>query len=222
MYDFIFNVLDELITLFPSEYIHIGGDEAPKEEWKKCSYCQKTIRDNNLANEEELQSYFVKRIGDHLRSKNRILIGWDEIYDGGKLRGDEILMFWRGWKAESVEKAATSGFKIVATPTTNCYFDYDYEKINTRKVFDYEPVPLIASTQTAKNYIGVQASFWSHIDRSEYNIDKQLFPRVFGLAETAWSAPENRIWYVFRSAANKNSEYLRSKHVNVYNDVSLR
>jgi len=222
VYEFIFNVLDELIALFPSEYIHIGGDEAPKEEWKKCSYCQKTIRDNNLANEEELQSYFVKRIGEHLRNKNRILIGWDEIYDGGKLRGDEVLMFWRGWKAESVNKAASSGFKIVASPTTHCYFDYDYEKINTRKVFDFEPVPSDASTQTAENYIGVQACFWSHIDRSEYNIDKQLFPRIFGLAETAWATPENRNWEIFRSAANRNSEYLKSNHVNVYNDVSLK
>jgi hexosaminidase len=222
VYEFIFNVLDEIIALFPSEYIHIGGDEAPKEEWKKCGYCQKTIKENNLNNEEELQSYFVKRIGEHLRSKNRILIGWDEIYDGGKLKGDEVLMFWRGWKAESIEKAVSAGFKIVATPTTHCYFDYDYEKIDTRKIFGYEPVPAAASTETAGNYIGVQANFWSHIDRSEYNIDKQLFPRVLGLAETAWTAPGNRNWESFKIAAVINSEYLKSKHINVYNDDSLK
>jgi hexosaminidase len=222
VYEFIFNVLDELISLFPSEYIHIGGDEAPKAEWKKCIFCQKTMKDNNLDNEEELQSYFVKKIGEHLRSKNRILIGWDEIYDGGKLKGDEVLMFWRGWKSDSIRKAASKGFRIVASPTTHCYFDYDYEKIDTRKVYGYEPVPSDVSPEAVKNYIGIQANFWSHIDRSESNIDKQLFPRIFGLAETAWTLPENRKWESFRDAAVTESEYLRSRQVNVYNDPSLK
>jgi hexosaminidase len=222
VYEFIFNVLDEITDLFPSKYIHIGGDEAPKEEWKKCSYCQRTIKRNNLANEEELQSYFVKRLGEHLKSKNRILVGWDEIYDGGKLSGDEVLMFWRGWKSDSIKKAASKGFRIVASPTTNCYFDYDYKTIDTRKVFEYEPVPSDASRETASNYIGVQANFWSHIDRSENNIDKQLFPRVLALAEIGWTIPENRDWNKFRQAAGKNCDYLVLKHVNVYNDDSLK
>jgi hexosaminidase len=222
VYDFIFNVLDELIDLFPSKYIHIGGDEAPKDEWKKCSYCQKIIKESGLANEEELQSYFVKRIGEHLRSKNRILLGWDEIYDGGKLSGNEVLMFWRGWKAGSIEKAASSGFKIVACPTTHCYFDYDYEKIDTRKIFSYEPVPTGASPETAKNFLGVQANFWSHIDRSEDNIDKQLFPRIMGLAEAAWTIPENKNWERFKDAAAANSKYFKGININVYDDKSLK
>jgi hexosaminidase len=222
VYQFIFNVLDEIIEMFPSKYIHIGGDEAPKEEWKKCSLCQKTISENNLANEEELQSFFVRRIGEYLRNKNRFLIGWDEIIDGGKLRGDEVIMFWRGGQSKSIEKAAIKGFKIVSSPTTHCYFDYDYEKINTRKVYEYEPVPQESSQQIAANYIGVQANFWSHIDRSENNIDKQLFPRILGLAETAWTIPQNRNWERFRITAVKNSEYLKINHVNVYNDESLK
>jgi hexosaminidase len=222
VYEFIFNVLDELAALFPSEYIHIGGDEAPKDEWKKCSYCQGTMKENGLKDEEELQSYFVKRIGEHLRSKNRILIGWDEIYDGGKLKGDEVLMFWRGWKAESVEKAAAGGFRIVASPTTHCYFDYDYKSIDTRKIFDYYPVPETATAEAAKNYIGVQANFWSHIDRSEANIDKQLLPRLLGLAEAAWTDQGNRNWEKFKTSAKMNSEYLRKMNFNVYPDSSLK
>jgi len=222
VYEFIFNVLDELITLFPSEYIHIGGDEAPKEEWKNCPLCQKTMKENDLVNEEELQSYFVKRIGEHLRNRHRILIGWDEIYDGGKLKGDEILMFWRGWKADSVSKAAAKGFRIIATPTTHCYFDYDYGNIDTRKIFGYDPVPAGATAEVAGRYIGVQANFWSHIDRSEYNIDKQLFPRLLGLAEAAWSSPENRNWETFRVAANRNVRYLKEHQTNVFEDISLK
>jgi hexosaminidase len=222
VYRFIFNVLDEITELFPSEYIHIGGDEAPKDEWKKCRLCQETMKGNGLDNEEELQSYFVKRIGEYLRSKHRTLIGWDEIYDGGKLKGDEVLMFWRGWKADSIETAAARGFKIVSCPTTCCYFDYDYDKTNTRKVFDYEPVPENINPGISANYLGVQANFWSHIDRSEYNIDKQLFPRLMGLAETAWSMPGKCTWESFRITAEKNTEYLKNKQINVYDDQSLR
>jgi hexosaminidase len=218
-YEMIFGILDELCGLFPSPYVHIGGDEAPKAMWKKCPYCQKAMKDNNLANEEELQSYFVKRIGDYLRTKNKTLVGWDEIMEGGKLAGNEVLMFWRGWKLDEVEKEVNAGFKVVCTPTTHCYFDYSYDKINTRLIYEYEPV--IAGTNK-DNYLGVQANFWSHIDRSEYNIDKQLFPRILGLAEIAWSRPENRKWEQFRISAIKNIDNLRSGNVNVYNDQSLK
>ena len=217
-YEMIFGILDELCELFPSPYIHIGGDEAPKAMWKKCPYCQKAIKDNNLNGEEELQSYFVSRIGDHLRAKNKILVGWDEIIDGGKLAGNEVLMFWRGWKLNEVEKEVKAGFRVVCTPTTHCYFDYPYDKISTRTIFDYEPV--IPGTDR-QNYLGVQANFWSHIDRSENNIDKQLFPRILGLASTAWCSTSNHNWGNFRIAASTNLDYLRKQHVNVYNDSTL-
>ena len=104
-YRFIFNVLDELMALFPSTYIHIGGDEVPKAYWENCPHCQKTIADNGLQNEEELQSHFVNRVGTYLREHGRTLIGWDEILDGGKLTGDEVLMFWRTRNTEAVAQA---------------------------------------------------------------------------------------------------------------------
>jgi len=218
-YEMIFGIIDELCELFPSPYIHIGGDEAPKTMWKKCPHCQKAMKDNNLNNEEELQSYFVKRIGDYLREKNKTLVGWDEIMDGGKLAGDEVLMFWRGWKLSEVEKEVKAGFRVVCTPTTHCYFDYTYDKINTRTIYDYEPV---RPGTFEKNYLGVQANFWSHIDRSEHNIDKQLFPRLLGLAETAWSIPSVRNWERFRNAAAGNISYLKElRNVNVYSDSIL-
>lgn len=221
VYTFVFNVLDELMELFPSPYIHIGGDEAPKDEWKKCSYCQQAIKDNQLANEEELQSHFVKRVGEHLRSKGRILIGWDEIVDGGKLNGDEVVMYWRSWQKENLEKVASGGFKIISTPTSHCYFDYAYKDIDTRKVYNYEPVPANTSSDIISNYIGVQANFWSHIDRSESNIDKQLFPRLFALSEVAWSNPDSRDWERFKKAVIPNREWLLLYHVNSYPDESL-
>ena len=217
-YKFIYGVIDELCELFPSPYIHIGGDEAPKAMWQKCPDCQKMMKDNNLKNEEELQSLFVRRIGDYLRTKNKTLVGWDEIIDGGKLAGNEVLMFWRGWKLSEVEKEVKAGFRVVCTPTTHCYFDYPYKSISTKTIFNYEPVMPGTSD---KNYLGVQANFWSHIDRSEPNIDKQLFPRVLGLAETAWSKPENKDWEKFRESANKNIESLVRQNINLFPDSTL-
>lgn len=220
-YEFIYNVLDEIMALFPSRYIHIGGDEAPKVEWKKCDHCQQAMRENNLNNEEELQSHFVKRIGDYLSRKGRILIGWDEIIDGGKLKGDEFVMYWRGWKTKDVAKAAQQGFKIISCPTTYCYFDYGYESINTNKVYMYEPVPLDIPANIAENYVGVQANFWSHINRSERGIDRQLFPRLFALAEIAWSSSLNKDWHRFKRSAREHCIKLRENQVDCYYDKSI-
>lgn len=221
VYTFIFNVLDEVMELFPSQYIHIGGDEAPKDEWKKCPHCQKAIKENQLNNEEELQSHFVKRIGEYIRSKKRILIGWDEIIEGKKLSGDEVIMFWRGWINKEINQHASRGFKIIASPTTHCYFDYPYKNIDTKKIYEYEPVPAGVSPAIAANYIGVQANFWSHIDRSEQRIDKQLFPRLLGLAETAWCSSGNKDWKRFCSIARDHTERLRACYVNCYPDDSI-
>ena len=226
-YQFVFNVLDEIMTLFPSTCIHIGGDEAPKANWERCPYCQQKITDNELKNEEELQSYFVNRVGTYLREKGRTLVGWDEILDGGKLTGNEVLMYWRTRNQDEVAKAIRSGFKVVCTPRTHCYFDYSYDEvkfqspvpITTHKIFEYEPV--IYDTPE-ENYIGVQANFWSHLDRSEYNIDKQLFPRIFGLSETAWSMPHNKNWEHFANLARQHGDRLKTlDDVNVYDDNSL-
>jgi len=222
VYEFVFNVLDELLELFPSPVIHIGGDEVPKDEWKKCSYCQKKMQENTLANEEELQSYFVTQIGDYLKKKGRTLIGWDEILDGGKLKGDEYVMFWRGSLPTGIlEGAAQKGFKIIASPTTHCYFDYTYDRINTKTVYTFNPVPTNASPAMAANIIGVQADFWSHIDRSEKRIDQQLFPRLFALSEVAWSSSESRNWDRFKKIAKAQNEKLRDMQVNCYYDKSI-
>ena len=221
VYEFIYCVLDEIIELFPSQYIHIGGDEAPKAEWKKCMYCQKVIQENQLSNEEELQSYFVRKIGDYIQKKGRILIGWDEILDGGKLAGNEIVMYWRSWESEKIKKAAQQGFKIISSPTSHCYFDYNYNLIDTKKVYGYEPIPEGTSTSVSQNYVGVQANFWSHIDRSESRIDQQLFPRLFALSEVAWNSPENKDWKRFKSIAKVHHERLRDNYVNCYDDKTV-
>ncbi|MFK2177824.1 beta-N-acetylhexosaminidase [Bacteroides fragilis] len=221
VYDFIYGVLDELMVLFPSEYIHIGGDEAPKREWKQCLNCQKMIKENGLNNEEELQSHFVKKIGNYLADKGRKLVGWDEIMEGGKLSGNEVIMYWRGWVGNQVADHAKQNFKIVSSPTSHCYFDYSYNAINTQKVYSFEPIPVDIPADKRSNYIGVQANFWSHLDRAESRIDNQLFPRLFALAEIGWTAPDKKDWSRFRNFARIHSEYLRAQNVNVHYDKQL-
>lgn len=220
-YEFIYDVLDELLELFPSEYIHIGGDEAPKKEWKVCRDCQQMMKDNQLANEEELQSLFVKKIGEYLSRKGRRLIGWDEIIDGGKLKGDEYIMYWRSWVGKNVITQAEKGFKIVSSPVSHCYFDYSYDQINTKAVYQYEPVPDTVSVEAKKNFVGVQANFWSHIDRSESGIDNQLFPRLLALSEVGWTMPQNKDWRRFKSVAKEQTEILREKGVNCHYDKTI-
>lgn len=221
VYEFVYNVLDEIIDLFPSKYIHIGGDEAPKDEWQKCAHCQKKMKEEHLENEEELQSYFVKQVGEYLRNKNRVLIGWDEIMDGGKLQGDEIVMYWRGWYPQVLETCIEKQFKVIGCPTSHCYFDYDHKTIDSKKIYSYDPEENSPLAKKQNTYVGIQANFWSHLDRSEANIDKQLFPRLFALAESAWTIPENKDWNRFKTQAKAQSELLREKEINCFYDQSI-
>lgn len=220
VYEFIYDVLDEIIGLFPSEYIHIGGDEAPKDEWEKCKLCQKAIIDNHLANEEELQSFLVSRVCEYLSSKGKVMIGWDEITDCGKLTGKEVVMHWRPETDRRIEEMVrANGIKVISCPTSFCYFDYDYNTTDTRKVYSYEPVPVGLDSIYQNNYLGVQANFWSHIDRSEYNIDRQLFPRLFALAEIAWGS--RRDWESFRLRARGQGYYLMYSKIGCYCDKGI-
>lgn len=221
VYNFIYGVLDEVMELFPSEYIHIGGDEAPKGEWRRCPHCQQMIKEHHLKNVEELQSLFVKKLGEYLASKGRKLIGWDEIMEGGKLKGDETMTFWRGWAAKKVEDCARKGFKVVAAPNTHCYFDYPHMRIDTRKVYSFEPIPADMPADKRGNYIGIQACFWSHKYRAESLIDRQLFPRLFALAEAAWTSPENKNWERFKQTARLHGDMLREGGINCHHDPSL-
>lgn len=221
VYSFIFDVLDEVAAMFPSRYIHIGGDEAPKKEWEECPHCQRMMEENHLDNEEELQGLFVRKIGAHLASLGKRPVGWDEITEGGPLSGDEVIMYWRGGMDERIAGLAQEGFSIVSSPTSHCYFDYAYDVTDTQEVYSYDPVPVSVPEEARSGYIGVQANFWSHLDRAESRIDRQLFPRVFALAEVAWTAPDNKDWERFRVSAREHCELLRGLGVACFHDGCL-
>ena len=218
-FTFLNNVLDEVIDIFPSEYIHIGGDEAGKASWKKCPKCQKRLTDENLKNVDELQSYFIKRISKHLTSRGRSLIGWDEIIDGG-LASDATVMVWRG--AEKGETAARHGNHVIMTPGSHCYFDsYQADPatepetiggyLPLRKVYSFEVTPTDSSLVSF--YLGGQGNLWGEFMTNFKRVEYMAFPRAIALAETLWSNKESRDWNSFK--ARMANQYPRLDQLNV-------
>lgn len=194
VFTFLQDVMDEVIKLFPGKYIHIGGDETPKDKWKVCPKCQARIKAHGLHNEHELQSYFVQRIEKYINSKGRMIIGWDEILEGG-LAPNATVMSWRG-ETGGIE-AARLHHDVVMTPFHYVYFDYRQARENEphatgdylplSKVYSYDPVPA-ALTADQRQYIkGIQANTWAEEIPNEQHADYMVYPRALAVAETGWS-----------------------------------
>ena len=209
-FKFLEDVIDEVVDIFPSTFIHIGGDEAPKERWKACPKCQARIKAEGLKNEHELQSYFIRRVEKHINAKGRRLIGWSEILEGG-LAPNAAVMDWIGGGAEATE----AGHDAVMSPTSHCYFDYSYKSISTEKAYAFNPVAKLSPDQ-AKHLLGIQANFWSHIDREPALVDRQLFPRLISLAERAWSPAETTDWNHFKSRLGAHLPILEKMDIRYY------
>ncbi len=225
---FMKNVLSEVVELFPGEYIHIGGDECPKTQWETCPKCQQRIKDNKLADEHELQSWFIQEIELYLNGMNKRIIGWDEILEGG-LAKNATVMSWRGESGGI--KAAESGHDVIMTPNTNCYFDhYQAEPIEeepfaigglttVKDVYQYEPVPAALSDEFSHHILGAQANLWSEYMPTESHLQYMMLPRAGALAEVLWSTPDNKNYAYFlesldvmRKLYDKN-EWNYAKHV---------
>lgn len=190
-FEFLEDVLDETMALFPSKVIHIGGDEVDKFYWSKCPDCANRMRSEGLKTYEELQSYFIRRIEGYLNSKGRHLMGWDEILEGG-LAPNAMVMSWRG--IQGGIEAAKSGHTVVMSPTSHCYFDYGYEGTSTRHVYGYEPIPDELNSEEAQLVLGAQANVWTewmpNFDRVEY----MIYPRILAMAEVLWTPKHRRDW----------------------------
>ena len=212
-FEFLENILKEVADIFPGEYIHIGGDEAPKAAWKKCPDCQARIRAAGLKDEEELQSYFIRRIEKVLMKYDRRLIGWDEILQGG-LAPEATVMSWRGM--EGGVAAAKAGHAVIMSPTSHCYLDYTHEETPVEKSYAFEPVPASLSPDKARHILGLQGNMWTHIATDEPAVDRQVFPREIALAEAAWTAPELRDWPDFSRRLAENLKRLDALGVGYY------
>lgn len=203
-FQFLENVLDEVLALFPSTYIHVGGDESPKAHWKQCPKCQARIKKEGLKDEHELQSYFIQRMEKYLNSKGRTLIGWDEILEGG-LAPNAIVMSWRGEKGGI--DAAKQKHLVIMTPQKPVYFDHTqtrnedsvtiggYNPIEA--VYAYEPVPAALSADEAKYIMGAQANVWTEYMKNPSKVEYMVFPRMSALSEVLWSPKEKKNWKDF-------------------------
>lgn len=217
VFAFLENVLDEVCELFPSDYIHIGGDEAPKVRWDNCEDCQRRIEDENLNDSHELQSYFIQRIEGFLNKKGKKLIGWDEILEGG-LAENAAVMSWRG--TQGGIDAASAGHPVVMSPTSHCYFDYSYGTTPVEKVYGFNPIPAELSASQAEFVLGAQANFWSHIDRQSYAMERQIFPRIIALSERLWSS-EVSDFVDFETRLESHYPILDSLKINYYHPSKI-
>ena len=203
-YQFIANVLDEVVQLFPSKYIHVGGDECPKERWKQCPVCQKRIKDEGLKDEHALQSYFVQRIEKYLNSKGRKIIGWDEILEGG-LAPNATVMSWRG--EEGGIAAANQDHDVIMTPGSNCYFDHSQSRnedsltiggyLPLENVYNYEPIPAKLDFLKTKRVLGAQGNMWTEYITNASKIEYMIFPRICALSEVLWTPKNRKNWNDF-------------------------
>nr|MBA3726488.1 beta-N-acetylhexosaminidase [Armatimonadota bacterium] len=186
---FLEDILDETIGLFTSKFIHIGADEVWKGFWKNCPRCQARIKAEGLKDEDELQSWFVRRMERHLWKRRRRLIGWDEILEGGLAPGAAV-MSWRG--IDGGIAAARAGHDVVMSPTSHCYFDYSYATTSTEKAYSYEPVPAELNASEAKHVLGAQANVWTEYIATNQRVDEMIFPRMLGIAEGVWTMRKRR------------------------------
>ena len=187
VFTFLEGVLSEVVELFPSKYIHIGGDEAPKYRWENCSKCQKRILENKLKDEHELQSYFIQRIEKFLAKKGKKIIGWDEIIDGG-IPENAVVQSWRGTQGGIT--AAENQHYAIMSPTSHCYFDYDLEAINLEKVYSFSPIPNDLDTIYHKYILGGECNMWSERAPQE-KVDSKVFPRILAMSEVLWGEKED-------------------------------
>lgn len=196
-------VLDEVIELFPSPFIHVGGDEAIKNDWKKCPKCQARMIAEGLKNEEELQSYFMRRIEKYVTGKGRRLIGWSEILQGG-LAPNAALMDWKG----GAEAATQSGHDVVMAPNSCYYLSRGNRVLMGERTYRYEPTAKLSPDQ-AGHLLGLEACFWSHLQREPAGVDRLLFPRLLAVAERAWSPASAQDWPAFKKRADAQRPLLR-------------
>ena len=221
-FTFMQDVITEMMDIFPSTYIHIGGDEAGKSNWKSCSKCQQRIKDNNLKDEFELQSYAIRRMEKFISSKGRQLLGWDEILEGGLAPGARV-MSWRGEKG-GIE-AARMGHDVIMTPGGTCYFDKYQQDPSTepeaiggflplQKVYEYEPMPKELEADKQKHLLGAQANLWTEYVPTMEHAEYMIFPRIIALSEAVWTERKNMEWTDFQYRLSQHYKLLQRLNVN--------
>jgi len=204
-FSFLEDVLTEVIELFPnSTHIHIGGDECPKDRWRRCPKCQKRIKEEKLRNEHELQSYFIRRIGQFLASKNRKFIGWDEILEGG-LAPSAIVQAWRSM--DGAVTAVRLGHDAIASPLSHCYLDYDINTIDLEHIYSFKPEQ--HASRGKGNILGGEVNCWTEHMRTEGRVNYMVFPRLLAMSEVLWTVGPRDRYYEFLKRVQQQRSILQ-------------
>lgn len=226
-FKFLEDVIDEVVALFPGKYIHIGGDEAPKTNWKNCAHCQKLIKKEGLKDEHGLQSYFIARMEKYINTKGKQIIGWDEILEGG-LAPNATVMSWRG--TSGAVQAAKEGHDVILTPGSHCYFDhYQSENENEplaiggflplEKVYHFNPIPEGLTDKEAIYVLGAQGNVWTEYMQTEKQVEYMAYPRAVALSEVLWSSPEYKNYSDFINRLEQYQKRLDLLEVNYANHI---
>ncbi len=206
-YSFVFKVLEEVVALFPSPYIHLGGDEVPQGAWEKSPKCQRLREKLGYKSVLELEGYFFRRLQAFLRTKHKKILGWEEIAEGDHVDHDAIIYSWKGLKAGI--KNARLGYQVIMMPVQHCYLDMVYNQdphepgyywggpVNLQQVYQYNPLPLELATRESDNILGIQAALWTETITNREQLDYMLFPRLAALAEVAWTQESSKSWRHF-------------------------
>ncbi|MCG9879132.1 MAG: beta-N-acetylhexosaminidase [Bacteroidia bacterium] len=225
---FLEDVLNEIMDLFPGKYIHIGGDEVPKEEWNNSAFCQQLMKEQKLKNAEELQSYFIRRVEKIIQKKGKTMIGWDEILEGG-LAPNAVVMSWRG--TEGGIAAAKMNHYVIMTPGSHCYFDHYQGKPESEplaiggytpleKVYQFKVCPDTLNETESKFILGAQGNVWTEYIKTSEQVEYMAMPRMAALAEVLWSQSSKRDYANFLARLKSQEPYLKNKKIN-YSKTSL-
>lgn len=224
-FEFIFSVLDEVCSLFDAPYIHMGGDEAPQNEWKNCPNCQKVMADNGLKNETQLQGWFENRISAYLKSKGKKLIGWNEILKADNLQTDDknvVVQYWTPKRDKNAENYVNSGGQAILSNHQSFYFDMTYAQIPLNKTYNYNPCDYGMNIEEKSNVLGYEGELWTEWISDEEKLQMNLFPRLQALGEICWS-PDNLLNFDdFKLRLDEYKPILTAKGINYACDgVSL-
>jgi hexosaminidase len=228
-FNFLQDVLDEIMPLFPAKYVHIGGDECPKENWKKSAFCQNLIKEKGLKDEHGLQSYFIGRIEKYINSKGKQIIGWDEILEGG-LAPNATVMSWRG--EEGGIEAAKQNHDVIMTPGAYVYLDHSQTRkedsvtiggyLPLENVYKYEPIPAALTAEQAKHVLGAQGNVWTEYMANPQKVQYMIFPRLSALSEVLWSPKEKKNYTDFEKRLQtqfKRYELWNANYSKAYFDI---
>lgn len=196
-YTFIFDILDEVCALFPAPYFHIGGDEAPTEEWEKCPHCQKKMQEEHLETPRALQGYFTNRVGEYLKTKGKSLIGWNEILDSPNIDRSVVGQYWTSERSKAAERHVKEGGKLILSRHSAFYFDYPYSKVQLKNTYKFEPKKCHISKSRENQVLGVEAELWTEFVADRRKLDFNLFPRMGAVSENAWTPKSKRNYHSF-------------------------